>query len=125
MEKAVSANALRVKRQCFRKHYRSRLDWLKCIKEPVMVGNLWRLAVAPLLRNKIDEIYLKIEKKKGGKKELRKMVCGFRKTLPKFKPYTGGKYDEITRWLVKLPVECSKAKPPRPASSRPSASIEK
>ena len=122
MEKAVVENALRAKKECFRKHYRSRRDWIKCIRKPATAGKVWQLAIGPLLRKKINEIYLKIEKKEGAwQQELRGMVCGLRRGLPRFKPYTGGKYDEITRWLWKLPVTCPKAKPPKkPRSEAPS-----
>jgi hypothetical protein len=126
MEKAVSDNALLVKRRCFLKHYRSRRDWLRCIKEPDSVDSVWKMAIGPLVRNKIYEIYLMIEKKDGAwKKELKEVVCGLRVALPEFRAYTDGKYDEATEQLGKLLVTCPKAKPPKPAPSRSATSIGK
>lgn len=126
MEKAVADNALLVKRRCFQKHYRSRRDWLKCIKETASVDSVWKMAIGPLVRNKIYEIYLKIDKKDGAwKKELKELVCGLRVALPEFRAYTNGKYDEATEQLSKLLVTCPKPKLPKPAPSRSATPLRK
>lgn len=92
---------------------------MKCIEDPASADNVWRLALGPLFREKINKTYLKVEKNDlTWRQDLKRMTCILRNGLPKFKAYTGGKYEEITKWLWKLPVTCPKSKLLRPSQTR-------
>jgi len=116
---AISDNSDTVKRQCFVKYYSSQEAWVKCVKEAVMAERIWIMGIVPVIKKKIETVYKKVEVGKDQTQELTDLVCGLRRSLPKFKKYSKDTYEEATKGLSQLAVTCT---PPKEAPAKTSPS---